>query len=80
MTTTTTTMRPRGARKISLAWIAPGIVVVAALALIVMLSGSMPARETITVVNRTGAEVTVSTSDAQRTGGSASARSTPRRA
>jgi hypothetical protein len=68
MTTTTTTMRPRGARKVSLAWIAPGIVVLAALVLIVMLSGAMPARETITIVNRTGAEVTVRASDAQRDG------------
>ena len=68
MTTTTTTMRPRGARKVSLAWIAPSVVALAALALIVVLSGSMPARETITIVNRTGAEVTVSASDAQRDG------------
>jgi hypothetical protein len=68
MTTTTTMTRPRGARKVSLAWIAPGIVALAALALIVMLSGSMPARETITIVNRTGAEVTVNATDAQRDG------------
>lgn len=68
MTTTTTTMRPRGARKVSLAWIAPGIVALAALVLIVALSRSMPDRDTITIVNRTGAEVTVSTSDAKRDG------------
>ena len=43
MTTTTTEARPRGTPRISLAWIAPAILVLAACFLIVNLSRSMPA-------------------------------------
>lgn len=63
MTTTTTTMRPRGSRRISLEWIAPAILVLVALVLIVNLSRSAPSRETLIIENHAGAPVTVRTSD-----------------
>jgi hypothetical protein len=59
MTTTTTEIRPRRAPRLSLSWIAPAILAIAALVLVVNLSRSMPGREDITVVNRTGATVTM---------------------
>ncbi len=59
MTTTTTEIRPGRSRRVSLSWIAPAILAVAALVLVVNLSRSMPTREDITVVNRTGAPVTL---------------------
>jgi len=68
MTTTTTTARPRGSRGISLEWIAPAILVVAALVLIFNLSRSTPGRQTITVENRSSAPVTVRASDDARDG------------
>jgi hypothetical protein len=68
MTTTTTEARPRGTPRISLAWIAPAILVLAACFLIVNLSRSMPARESVTIVNRTGAEVTVRATGEARDG------------
>jgi hypothetical protein len=60
MTTTTTTARPRGARQLSLAWIAPALLAVAALVIVVMLSMGSPGRDSVTFVNRTGAPVTLS--------------------
>jgi hypothetical protein len=68
MTSTTTTARPRGARRVSLEWIAPAILAVAALVLIVNLSRSIPSRETITIANPSGAVVTVRTTDGGRHG------------
>ena len=59
MTTTTTEIRPGRAPRVSLSWIAPAILAIAALILVVNLSRSMPGREDVTVVNRTGATVTV---------------------
>lgn len=58
-TTATTEVRPRGAPRISLAWIAPAILAVAACLLIINLSRALPASDSITILNRTGAEVTV---------------------
>jgi hypothetical protein len=66
--TTTTEVRPRGRPRVSLAWIAPAVLVLAACLLIVNLSGSMPARQSITIENRTGAPVTVRTTGADRDG------------
>lgn len=68
MTSTTTEVRPRGTPRVSLAWIAPAVLVLAACLLIVNLSGSMPARESITIENRTGAPVTVRATNAARDG------------
>jgi hypothetical protein len=68
MTTTTTQARPRRAPKVSLEWIAPAVLVLAACLLIVNLSRSMPGRESVTIVNRTGAPVTVRASGADRDG------------
>jgi hypothetical protein len=68
MTSTTTEVRPRGRPHVSLAWMAPAVLVLAACLLIVNLSGSMPARESITIDNRTGAPVTVRTTGAARDG------------
>jgi hypothetical protein len=65
MTTTTTMARPRGSRRVSLAWVVPAILALAALVLIVNVSRSMPAQETITIENRTGAPVTLNVSDEQ---------------
>jgi hypothetical protein len=59
MTSTTTEIRPGRAPRVSLSWIAPAILAIAALILVVNLSRSMPGREHITVVNRTGAPVTM---------------------
>jgi hypothetical protein len=59
MTTTTTEIRPGRTPKLSLSWIAPAILVIAALILVVNLSRSMPTRQDITVVNHTGATVTM---------------------
>ncbi|MGZ4688005.1 MAG: hypothetical protein ACXWAY_00100 [Acidimicrobiia bacterium] len=68
MTTTTTTVQPGRTRRFSLEWIAPAFFAIAALVLMVALSRSMPDRQTITIVNRTGAEVTVRAADASRDG------------
>jgi hypothetical protein len=68
MTATTTTARPRGASRISLEWVAPAVLVVAALLLIVNLSRSNPDRRALSVVNRSGAPVTVDVTDASRDG------------
>jgi hypothetical protein len=59
MTTTTTTARPRGARQLSLAWIAPALLAVAALVIVVMLSMGTLGRDSVTIVNHTGAPVTL---------------------
>ncbi len=59
MTTTTTEIRPGRTPRVSLSWIAPAILAIAALVLVVNLSRSMPGREDVTVVNRSGATVTV---------------------
>jgi hypothetical protein len=61
MTTTTTTARPRGARRLSLAWIAPALLAVAALVIVALLSMGTPGRESVTVINRSGAPVTLQT-------------------
>jgi hypothetical protein len=65
MTTTTTSVRPRGSRRISLEWIAPAILVLAALVLMVNLS-ALPGRDNVSFVNRSAAPVTVSVSDDAR--------------
>jgi hypothetical protein len=62
MTTTTTEIRPGRAPRLSLSWIAPAILAIAALVLVVNLSRSMPGRQDITVVNRTAATVTMDVS------------------
>lgn len=59
MTSTTTELRPDQSRRRSLSWIAPAVLVIAALVLVVNLSRSMPAREDITMVNHSGATVTL---------------------
>ncbi len=63
MTTTTTSVRPRGSRRISLEWIAPAILVLAALVLIINVTTSMPRRDTVNILNRSSAPVTVEVSD-----------------
>ncbi len=68
MTSTTTELRPGQSRRVPLSWIAPAILVVAALVLVVNLSRSMPAREDVTVVNRSGATVTLDATDQARDG------------
>ncbi len=60
--TTTTTVRPRPAPRVSLTWIVPVLFALAAVLLIVNVAASMPGRETITIVNRTAAPVTVNAS------------------
>lgn len=68
MTSTTTELRPGQSRRVPLSWIAPAILVVAALVLVVNLSRSMPARDDVTVVNRSGATVTLDATDRSRDG------------
>jgi hypothetical protein len=68
MTTTTTEVRPGRARRLQLSWIAPAILVLAALVMVVQLSRSMPAREDLTIVNHTGATVTLDATDQSRDG------------
>ena len=68
MTTTTTSLRPRGSRKVSLEWIAPAILALAALVLIINLSASMPERDTVNFVNRSAAPVTVAVTGDARDG------------
>jgi hypothetical protein len=63
MTTTTTSVRPRGSKRISLEWIAPAILVLASLVLIINVTTSMPGRERVNIVNRSAAAVTVEVSD-----------------
>ena len=67
MTTTTTSARPRGAKRISLGWIAPVILLTAALLLIINVTTSMPTRDTVSILNRSAAEVTVEVSDSSGT-------------
>jgi hypothetical protein len=68
MTTTTTEVRPGRARPLQLSWIAPAVLVLAALVLVVQLSRSMPAREDVTIVNRSGAAVTLDATDQSHDG------------
>jgi hypothetical protein len=68
MTTTTTSVRPRGSRRISLEWVAPAILVLAALALIISVTRSSPDRASVGLVNRSPATVTVAVSGNARDG------------
>ena len=59
MTTTTTELRPERSRRMSLSWIAPAVLALAAVVLVVNLSTSVPTRRNITMVNRSDATVTL---------------------
>ena len=63
MTSTTTELRPGRSPRVSLSWIAPAVLVLAALVLVVNLSRSMPARHDITMLNRSGATITLDVTD-----------------
>jgi hypothetical protein len=59
MAATTTSVRPERSPRVRLAWVVPVAVALAAVVLLVTLSTSLPARESITVRNDTAEPVTV---------------------
>ncbi len=68
MTATTTEIRPRGSRRVTLAWVIPAVFVLAALLLVANLSRSAPGRQTLHFDNRTEVAVRVTASDDGRNG------------
>jgi hypothetical protein len=68
MTATTTETRPRGARRITLTWVLPAVLALAAMVLVVGLTLGVPGRETLRFDNRTGVAVRVTASDDGRNG------------